>query len=629
MSKISKFLQLNSRLLLEYTYDTYRQEQNTEDAEISAVTLKDGRKMLFENPSKDMMKQYYTESFMFSSFPDSTGSTWNFPGYVNASTMNTAHDDSIIQDLVKNGFLMTESLSVPFRTAQLAFDTIKIHILSGYAFNDTDGFMLNIKAPCTDDKGNASETVIRNFTFFKEMSILSGKYSIIQYDSSPVYMSGKFYDRYISIRIPSTYFLGQQYDSSQSGDSIPEILKINKSASVDVEFSEISSFNAENTPFQYIRGYDIYGQGTFSLGSTVTAGIPYNSNSDYFNAKLGIDTGNSCISYYTTWGNPSDDQPITQNIMNEIETGQIPLVNDSFTSDSGDDYDAFYDMYGEDARKWIIVNKLDLTYLYSRYSFAASETDQYHSLYSLERHQNFTNTEDFSTATVTDSDSNYKFNYRPVIPVINGYECSGMSIEYTATLMNRLNGSEIVRVASATIQSPETIFNDNSSRINTDNIYKWVIYNKKSSSTIDASAFLQNGNQQTQVTKYITKFYSNADIVVSTDSGSTASNTLSLYETAHTYLFTLYSDTAMSKTYTLPEGTSEYLFVYNDKNGISHSIEPTYSSNMNIMSGTIEYSITSDMAASILGGNLHYSVIIRNEAGTSTLFAGNVKSIYD
>lgn len=629
MSKISKFLQLNSRLLLEYTYDTYRQEQNTEDTEVSVITLKDNRKMLFANPTKDMMPQYYTESFMFSSFPDGTDSVWNFPGYVNAATMNTAHDDTIVQDLVKNGLLMTGSLSVPVRPAQLAFDTVKIHILSGYAFQDMEGFMLNIKAACINNSGNADEALIRNFTFFKEMSILSGKYPIIRYDPSPIYMSGKFYDRYISIRIPSTYFIGQQFDPSGNADSIPGILKIDKSSNVNIEFSEISSFNAENTPFRYIRGYDIYGQGTFSLKSTVTAGISYNSNSDYFNAKLGIDEDNNCITYYTTWGNPGDDQPITQNIMNEIETGQIPLVNDAFTDDSGNDYDAFYDMYGEDARKWIIVNKLDLTYLYSGYSYISSVTDQYHSLYSLERHQNFTNTEDFSMSAITDSDSNYKFQYRPVIPAINGYECTGMSIEYTARLMNRLNGSEIVRIASTTIQSPETIFNDNSKRINTDNIYKWIIYNKKINSTIDASAFSQNGSQQAQVTKYITKFYTNANIVVSSDSDSTASNILSLYETSHTYLFTLYSDIAMSKPYILPEGTSEYLFVYNDKNGISHSVEPTYSSNMNIMNGTIEYSISSDMATVILGGNRHYSIIIRNEAGTSTLFAGTVKSVYD
>ena len=628
MAKISKFLQLDSRLLLEYTYDTYRQEQNTEDTEVSVITLKDNRKMLFLNPVKNMMPQYYAESFMFSSFPDATDSVWNFPGYVNAATMNTAHDDTIVQDLIKNGLLMSESISVPIRSAQLAFDTVKIHILSGYAFQDMEGFMLNIKASCINNSGNADEALIRNFTFFKGMSILSGKNSLIQYDYSPIYMSGKFYDRYISIQVPSIYFLGQQFDPSSNSSSIPDILKIDKSSNINIEFSEINNFTSENNPFRYIRGYDIYGQGTFTLKSIVSAGIPYNSNSDYFNAKLGIDQDNNCITYYTTWGNPNDDQPITQNIMNEIETGQIPLINNTFTDDSGNDYDTFYDMYGEDARKWIIINKLDITYLYSGYSYISSEIDQFHSLYTLERHQNFTNTEDFSIASVTDSDSNYKFQYRPVIPVINGYECTGMSIEYTARLMNRLNGSEIVRIASTTIQSPETIFNDNSKRINTDNIYKWVIYNKKNNSTIDASAFSQNKNQQSQVTKYVTKFYSNTNIIISTDSGNTASSTLFLYETAHTYLFTLYSDPDMSKPYILPEGTSEYLFVYNDKNGIKHSIEPTYSSNMNIISGTIEYSINSDMAAAILGGNMHYAVIIRNEAGTSTLFAGNIKSVY-
>lgn len=626
MSRISKYLQLTDKLLLEYSYNTYNQADNLKQSEFSVIKTFDNKLMLLENPVEANVSHEWKKSFMFESFPDKNTGEYFYPGFITPALLKNTYVSFPENNLLSKNHI--KEIIKPSEITQMAFDTVRIHILTGYIFSDTEGFMLSISGNRKNDE-KIENVILKNFTFLKESNIISGEYPMISYNPMPIYMSGKFYDRYIEFEIPSVYFLKSQYTSNDN-TSISNILGIMNSSDVNITYIPISTLNSPLTPEKYFPGYSMQYQGSYNAMSSVSANIEYNSNSDYFNAILSIDQNKEYVEYYTTWGTISDDQPMSLSIMNQIETGQIQMETSSFINDTDSDFDSFYDTYGENARKWIIVNQLNITYMYSAYSFYDVSLDEHHNIHTLERKEKFTLTEDFSDDDISSSETNsdYKFHYRPVIPAIDGYECTSMNIEYTARLMNRLNGSEIVRIATASIMSPEQIFGDQSARINVDNISKWVIFNKISNNNIDVSSFHTSSNIAT--TKYITKFYTNNNIAVTID-GSTLSgtnNTIRLYETSHDYLFTLYTDNTFSNLYSLTDTTAEYLFTYLDKNNKRKSLNPTYSSNMNLESGTIEYNISENISKDILAGNCHFSVIAKTINGSTTIFSGTCVNFF-
>ena len=625
MAKISKFFQISEKILLEYSYDTYNPSSRLSQAFAGVIEQLDGRKAVFETPSRDDMQERYRSSFLFSSYPNETGDAAFYTGYTQVSklsSVNSACQDRLVSDRRISRIVLAPS------PVQIYYDTVRVHVLTGYNFADVAGFLMTFAAHAVQ----GPDVVLRNFTFNKGAGLVSAGTGCVTFNPRPVYLSGKFYDRYIEFTVPSAYWLASA--ANPGSGTIQGVLNVKHGSGVSVAFTEITDDNwrlIEN-PVAYTSGATLIGQADLMLTNQVDAEIPYNSQSDWFNIRLGVDEDRRAVEFYSVWGDVIDDQPMTMTVMNQIETGDIRILTDSFMDDSDVDWEEFTEIYGPEARKWVIRNELTLTYRYNSYTFAGSELYEYQNIHQKERIDRYTMLEDFNDSTLADSDadSTYKFFYRPVIPELPGYDCVAMDIEYTARLLNRLNGAEVVRMATLTVEQPLRAFEDKSAEISVNNMNQWVLFNKNVINQIvpDSSALAA---QRDSRIRYISNFYTNNDIVIQagTDTFTTmGTNTLVLYDTDHYYKFSVWSDLTLSQPWALDQATAEYMLTYTDKDDIRKYIAPTYSVNMSLAAGTIEFKLTESMVKSILGGNGRYAVIARTPEGTTTVFAGRAVSIY-
>ena len=636
MSKISKYLQISERLLLEYTYDT----ASTKSAKgVKSYVIKDnsGHLMYFMNPEDKDVGTLYKSGFMYNAFPNATGDHYFYPGHSYLQDERDSIVEDIAQKLQENGIVESVVTGPVYSTMPL--DTVRVHIATGYTFSDTLGFMISIRA--TQEaraaiKSKDSTIILQNFVFHKGNMAES-----IEFNTKPFYMSSKFFDRYIEFNIPSAYYMAvHKYDLSDIGtiyDDVFDTLAIANGSLMIFDYTEITddSFESTSSTSSYIDFYQdstgiegsdkvLYNQGSFYLTAPISAEIALNTNSDYFNAKIYEDKESNCIRFYPIWGSVLDDKPVTRTIMNSIENGSIPMNVKGFTNDIDSDLEEFAKIYGEDSRKWIIVNSINLEYHYVPFLLQDTDEDQ-----SVVRTQKFSLTEDFQddNDNITSIEELYKFRYRPIVDIISGYKCKYINVTYTARLVNRLNGEEVIRYATLDIDNAEAKYGKNSSMINLSNLYTWKLFNKNEVT----EAVVNTPSSGKSQTKYITKYFSSDNFIVSdgTTSSPQGGYEIKLYDTDHLYKMRLFIDSGMSEPFNLASTNTTYLMRISDAQGVVTYLNPTYSSNMALANGELEYKITGTVSKKILDGDRRFHIVAKTEAGVTTLFAGKFTSVFD
>ena len=620
MSKISEYLQISEMLLLEYTYDTASTKyvKNVQSYVIKDLT---GHLMYFMNPEKSNVADLYKSSIMYNAFPNATGDHYFYPGH--SYLQDT--EDSVIPDIAQKlqDNKLVESIVTGPVYSSMPFDTVRVHIATGYTFADTLGFMISVRAAQAVGSSVLSKDftiVLQNFVFHKGNMSES-----VEFNKRPFYMTSRFYDRYIEFQIPSAYYMAvHKYDLSDIGtvfDDVFDTLAIDSGSLMVFDYSEITddSFEPTSNSGNYIDLYEdttsvegtdkaLYNQGNFYLTSPVSAEIALNANSDYFNAKLYEDTKNNCIRFYPIWGSVTDDKPMTRTIMNSIENGSIPMSVRGFTDDIDSDLEEFTKIYGEDSRKWIIVNSMNLEYHYVPFLMSDTEEDQ-----SVVRTQKFQLTEDFQddNDNITSTEELYKFSYRPIVETISGYKCKYINVAYTARLVNRLNGEEVIRYATLDIENAEAKYGVGATMIDVSNLYTWKLFNKNEIVEANVSA---PGIKT--VTKYVARYFSTNGFVLG-DEG-----TIKLYESDHLYKIQISKkdeDENSIQPYKLASKSNyninmEYVMTVNidsddGKTSKSVDIEPTYSENMDLENGELEFRIPGTLAKEILkSGNKKFII---------------------
>jgi len=636
MSKISKYLQISEKLLVEYTYDT-SSTKYVRDVQSYAIKDLNGHLMYFLNPDSSNVEGLYKSGFMYNAFPNETGDHYFYPGHSYLLDSNDAVVDDIAQKLQDNNIV--ESIVSGPSYSTMPFDTVRVHVATGYTFSDTLGFMISVRVAQAAGAAVQSKDytiVLQNFVFHKGNMAES-----VQFNTNPFYMSSKFFDRYIEFQIPSAYYMAlHKYDLSDIGaiyDDVFNTLSIDNGALVVFDYTEITddSFDAASDSGEYIdffkstssvEGSDkvLYNQGSFYLSTPVSAEIALNSNSDYFNVKLYEDTSNNCIRFYPIWGSVLDDKPVTRTIMNSIENGSIQMNVKGFTDDIDSDLEEFTKIYGEDSRKWIIVNNINLEYHYVPFLMQDTDADQ-----SVVRTQKFSLTEDFQddNDNITSIDDMYKFSYRPIVETISGYKCKYINVSYTARLVNRLNGEEVIRYATMDVENAESKFGKSATMLNVSNLYTWKIFNKN----VISETVVNKPSTGNSKTKYITKYVSTDSFVMSDDTNSASQGNfvIKLFDTDHLYKVRIFTDSGQGEPYDMASTNTTYLLRITDDQGNAMYVNPTYSANMALANGELEYKIPGSLSKKILNGDRKWHIVAKTEAGITTLFAGKFTSVYD
>lgn len=660
MSAISKYFQVTDQLLLEYKYDQYNtlgtKLSNTQDYQLNyhkpfVVRQLDNSLKVIDNCTEDnLFNSLSYQQFVNNALNKDTYwlgyKTSNDRQSFNLSSGTIA---STIDSLIWKGKLNPLANNVnymQYTTGSLAWDKIRIYFITGYIMNSINGFSLKVSATRNPSNStvyaNGESKVIRasedvtlcDFFFYKDRLSTS-----IQWLTNPFYMSGKFYDRYIELEVPSTYSLGVlNHNNPNDRNSIYNLLNISTDSLIKFEFNVIND-DTEISDLNYTAflSNEIKEELDFNSGliianhdeSAVTGSIALNSNSDYFNVRIYEDEDLGAIVYYPIWGDDVEAVDFNINIMNNIESGAIPMMNNGFLDEG--DVEEFAETYGDDARKWIIYNEVIVTYTYNPIQYSSNTQNRN----IVQTSETITNIIDYTDKTSADGDF-WRSNFRPIVKKRTDYECDFITLTYNCHLINRLNNTEIIRTASITIDNAESKFSENSKKIDVSNISKWKIVNK-----INKTEIVQSNSQSTNNSNetYVRTFYNAMDIVIKDVANnkvySQGSMILYLFKSTTDYLFQLYkvdSNTGVRTPFDLT-GPYSYKLVFPLTNG-SGKLEKSPLLN-NIQTklglGTLLFNLTENDVKNIMSvpsADRYFAIIIdnsKNNIENTTLYEGHVE----
>lgn len=436
----------------------------------------------------------------------------------------------------------------------IPYDTIRLHVLSGYSFKDVYGIMLNVK--CKDKTGKFYS--LANWLYRRADNICV-------FTNKPFVVNNRVYDKYIDLKIPAVRNLSQ-HDDIDNNDNLVNIIGenglniINASAhNIMIDFSFVSFDDVETVYDEYDSNF-IYGY-KFLLNDTVHMEIPFDSPSDDFNIFIKESQNGNYITFYTTW----KGQPITNKSIYEFDAALNEYTN---LSDDGLEYlynsDLADNILSGNENKWMITHEI-VTQFYNNEGIEILSP------------QIYTINQTFNSVYNT-----YKFNYRPIIEkYMTGI--SYITFEYTAKLINKFTGTQILRKGALTTFNPfryyDNVYKLNISNSSNKSYYK--VYNK----IIENNVNFSNKNQITK-NKYIKVFYNASDIIVNDNNNIP----ISINRYGGVILLNLKNNNDNKMLDLMDAGT--YVLVFEDINKNNIEIPATYSNNMNLALGQLEFNIS-------------------------------------
>lgn len=537
-NNISKYVQLNDFILLEYEFCK-------SDSNIKNINKLD---------SVVLDTSYGGKQYLDTSLQADTNNTFGF--------VSIPMDSSKSNWLSVQNYNTLQTLKVPMskiKDSRYNFDRIKIHIVSGYHFQDCDGFLLKLKAK----RDGGGYSTLSNFSWTKNISDQYNKQ--LFFSNNPITLSNKRYDKYILLEVPSVYDLGTDLNKDTEG-YLANIMGIKKLADIDIEFGFI--------PYGMVSS-DI--NSTYVLNENIVTSFPVVSLSDNFNCFIKESSSGDYIEYYATWLDS-----IIGRYINDIETGIIPLYT---SNNPNDNYMDFEEIWGHVARKWVVTHDLEVI---EHIGISQSLVTQRMSM---------------------TQDSNFDFpNYfRPII--INSDTVNSVTIIYTCKLQNRMDGSQIVRKSSFNLTEPKK-YGKTLSRLNVGNVYNFKVNN-----VIDKQEVVQNTISK-DTTRYVKVYYDTTKVVLDEKDAVYEQGTGKVHLKRGGSVIRLDFSRIMrdeSKQNVDLSGVFTYRLRFPMKDGSYVDVAPTNSKNMNMALGQLEFNISDANTSKILNqGDGVFMIQIKN-----------------
>lgn len=490
-----------------------------------------------------------------------------------------------------------------------------------------------------------------------------------KWHKSALYQNGAFYDRYIEIDLPSPQYLSMTSNvvlqanniygyNHVEGKDIPYLTVEDNGKDIDGKTYKIPNYSSKvgsslkyavigdnsNRIVQYtipdnpevIIKFSTVSEGNstaiddedFSYKQTYyqdpinTISIQYQSNSDLFNIRIYEDQQNNEILYYPVYGEGNNVQDFDIDVMNEIESGAISMVANGFYNDV-DDMSEFYDLYGENARKWIIYNDMSVTYNYSKIikQLDSEETIDFSTT------ERFTNIIDYTDKTLEDGQF-WRSKYIPHVSSYSNYTINSICISYTCRLVNRLTSVECIRTATLMIDKPEKYV---TKRIAINNVMTYKVINK-----IQRHESIGKVTETITKDKYIRSYYDATNIVVSNTGNGTVYTqgqmVLRLHRSSTNYMFRMYNvdEDNIRKPYDLT-GPFKYKLIFPTVSGDKISILPNFNNEESDLGiGQLVFYITEEQVKQIMlvpVNDRYFAIVTDNDSNDgqqSTLYEGSV-----
>jgi len=638
MTNISKYVQLNDFLLLEYEFNKDGSTTSLTTPKVVTTTL--GTKEFFEG---NAALGGTNNILPLTSMP------------VNANRTNWFLDAS---DYATSYPIYWDS-SVSISTTQYPYDKVKVHIVSGYNFDDIAGFLLQIRAArnipeidkivLSGTSGTANIlcngiTMLATFdgslgntgiNFVVDSSLaFSSVDAFISLDASnniiftsqkgvPFIQSPKiinvtgnlfgtvyrtqiastmFVDRDLAnftyakqpqtfgntvVKFsPNTLFLGNRFYDKYVEFAIPSIQELGGDTTTNLgQTLDIAGLSDVYVTYSSINEVDLTTK-QFVLDEQINVQLPVTSVADNFNCFIAESTNGDYIEYYATWNGD-----IIGDWIGDIESGRIKLYT---SNNPNDNYQEFTDTYGTGSRKWVIIHEISV---YEQLGGGTSLLTQKFS---------FTQDGQFSQPNF----------FRPILQ--NADIDSTYTIQYTCRLTNRMDGTQIIRKASFASSDPKK-YGLWFTRLTVENLIPYKVFNR-----LEAEAPNIKGAGGPEKIKYVKVFYDTTTVVMNYANEIFPQGTgplfLKSFDSVYKFKFEKI-DVNGDRVNVDLSGAFNYAiqFKLDDNNKIE--VGPTYSTNMNTTLGEIEFKLTEDQLSTLKKQtNNNYSIIVKNPNGTSYTF---------
>lgn len=601
-NNISRYLQISDAILLEYIINNdyiNGEVSDSNDNKISSFPTQDTLPIIYNiingnGYNRLMVEQNNVGSNntnTMTAIPiDKEGSKW-----VKFNNPNDIKDYCVLDE---DG---NKLYNIPRGNTNIPYDTIRLHVLSGYSFTDITGFLLRVKT-----KNNKGEDIYLASWLFER------DYKLFNYEKMMI-INDRVYDKYIDLKIPSmkalkSYeFIGDNY---KDGQEILDILDIKNGNLSDIELI-YSSIDKDSTSVLYNSSLERKASVGFEfvLDDEIKVSIPYDSPADRFNIHLAEASDGEYLTFYGTW----DNYPLTYNIISKFGN-QIKIA-----SSNNDNYDEESLYYADAGLKsnWVVNHEIIST------MYKIPSEDSGKNVPETISTETYTVTQDFSQ----NMNEKLVFYYKPVLHnnIINS-KIDFITFDYTCRLINRYNGSQIVRKGALTTYNVNRYI-QGLSKIAVKQINPYTVFNKIEKVTEQINTI----NSPTK-TKYTKVFYDISNINVEmNDSNSTYyipenSFILNMYRFEHNYKmrFSAFDNESQAYKNINLNDMSSYALRFTDENDKIVEIPCTYSNNMNLTLGELEFKISTNNSRKMekLPDNKKIiSIIVKNLDGSiSTLF---------
>lgn len=514
--------------------------------------------------------------------------------YVDSSCFEEiSYDSSKIKEYLK---YIPEGFTFTYGISGVRWDTARLYFVNGYDFSNMYGFMMRISVADSNDE---------MIDFCNFIVTRDNAYKLVKYMSSPILMGNDIYDKYIDVNLPCLYDLINSSEVTEITDlftiSDPNpiiklafsiILNEDKVANL-VEYT-IDEINAG---VDYVKDpVDI----TFSRSATIKGAIPSdNVMSDNLGCYVAEVPDQPYIQFYGTW----KGEPLTKDIVWRFNKG-IPLYNvDLMRQNTGYEVDDDYEVEHSE-RKWIAMHEIDIAFCFGD-SIVKKETYRMDQIF------------------ISDSDPD-KFYYRPLIfDERKGLYIDNIHIVYTMRFINADDKVQFVKTSTMSLTGNMGRFFSKSTNLDFSSVAPYKVFTK----VAEKSGVVQAAPTGIQKTKYINVFYNSTDVVLDDNGGNTYGiyqYTLQLSQSPKSYKFIFKKMNGDGKYEYMDLTNGYYKLMFIDASGETVTISPTFSSNMNLYLGELEFNInneTINKLKSVIETERKISIVAQNENNTiSSMF---------
>lgn len=293
MATSSKYIQLSSSVLMEYVYADNSQVNVSGNPFRISTTTAPIWKMSNTHTNIDQILNSDSSEIISNGSPIGTGNVRNrsFAQLESYKTALLDIDKVVPYNDYDSQLTPTGSLPIVFTNPQApVYDTIRLHLVQGFNFEQNEGLALTVKIK----KANGKSLLLSNFVYNR-----SDVFETL--NPSPFFFGGRVYDTYVEVRILSTYWLSYDYWlGTLTGDTVVEKITggigVERDQQIQVYFSWVKQYTTVDE-----QAYGI-------IQDTVAVDLPLRDQFESISAYIDEAQGADYVEFYAKYNSAIIEQ---------------------------------------------------------------------------------------------------------------------------------------------------------------------------------------------------------------------------------------------------------------------------------------------------------------------------------